>query len=89
MLSVQSQYGTFLKLLHQVQLIPAISLSTGNSVLWELHIAGNFSLGSTEPQAVVVVPEIVPQVDLDVGNHTIQQIPQTWKITEMIQFPKA
>jgi hypothetical protein len=77
MLSVQSQYGTFLKLLHQVQLIPAISLSTGNSVLWELHIAGNFSLGSTEPQAVVVVPEIVRQVDLDVGNHTIQQIPQS------------
>ena len=77
MLSVQSQYVTFLKLLHQVQLIPAISLSTGNSVLWELHIAGNFSLGSTEPQAVAVVPEIVPQIDLDVGNHTIQQIPQS------------
>ncbi|KAG0561292.1 hypothetical protein KC19_9G052400 [Ceratodon purpureus] len=40
----------------------------GNSVLWELHIAGNFSLGSLEPQ-------VMPQTDLDTGNTATQQIP--------------
>lgn len=45
----------------------------GNSVLWELHVAGNFKFGITESLAMAIVPSI----DLDVSNHVTQQTPKS------------
>lgn len=53
------------------QLIQATFMSTGNSVLWELHVAGNFGTGT---EVETLVPEIEPRPILDTGNRATEQI---------------